>query len=106
MFCRLPLAAALAAGSIFFAAPAVAGSAAEDVIFGDHPEYSACEKNEDCAVVKGLCEEWRAVNKRNQQKLADAVNYLSVAFVCKDYSPYQDQPSASCSYDRKCQLGK
>lgn len=86
--------------------PALAGSAAEDVIFGDHPEFLICEKNEDCAVVKGLCEEWRPVNKRNQQKLADAVNYLSMAFICKDYAPYQAQPSTSCSYDRKCQLGK
>ena len=106
MVSRLPLVLPLSAMFLLCAQPLLAASAAEDVIFGDHPEYLICEKNEDCAVVKSLCEEWRAVNKSNQQKLADAVSFLGMAFVCKEYSPYQAQPSASCSYDRKCQLGK
>lgn len=106
MFRHLPPASFCFIALFLLTRPVLGASAAEDVIFGDHPEYLTCEKNEDCAAVKGLCEEWRAVNKRNQQKLADAVNFLGVAFICKEYAPYQTQPSASCSYDRKCQLGK
>ncbi len=106
MFRRLTSVCLFAAASLLFTQPAQAGSAAEDVVFGDHPEYQNCVKTEDCVAVKTLCEDWRAVNKRHERKLADAVSFLSVAFVCKAYAPHRSQPEVACSLDRQCQLGK
>lgn len=78
---------------------------AEDIVSGEHPEYYSCGKDEECVAVKGLCGEWRVVNTRNEKKLTDAINYLSVAVNCKEYAAPRSQPNAGCSPDKICQLG-
>lgn len=79
---------------------------ADQIVSGEHPEFYNCKKDAECVVVKGLCGEWRVVNIENEKKLTEAVNFLSLATVCKEYAPDRGKPGAGCSPDRLCQLSQ
>lgn len=91
--------------ALFLAKPAIAETA-EQIVTGDHPDYYHCGKDEECVVVKGLCGEWRVVNIANEKKLTEAINYLSLASVCKEYAPMKAKPGSGCSPDRLCQMSQ
>lgn len=100
MFC------AVVALAGFLSAPVLAASSAEEIVQGDHPDYVICKKSEECVTVKGLCGEWRVVNRSNEKKLTDAISYLSMATNCKEYVPYRSKPLSACSVDGICQLAQ
>ncbi len=83
-----------------------AAETAEQIVNEEHPEFYSCKKDEECVVVKGLCDEWRVVNIANEKKLTDAINYLTMAVNCKEYATYRPKPGAGCTPDRLCQLSQ
>lgn len=97
--------AALLTLALFSAMPAFAETA-EQIVSNDHPDFFTCKKDAECVVVKGLCGEWRVVNIENEKKLTDAINYLSLATICKEYAPVRGKPGAGCSPDKLCQLSQ
>jgi hypothetical protein len=96
----------LTALAVFLSLPVLAASSAEEIVQGEHPDYVTCKKSEECLTVKGLCGEWRVVNRGNEKKLTDAISYLSMATNCKEYVPYRSKPSPACSVDGICQLAQ
>lgn len=94
---RMLVLAVVCALPLFLISAGAMGSNAENVVFGDHPEYTACATSQDCLVVMGLCGEWRPVNREYEKTLADALSYMRMSTICKNTVTQQEKPIATCS---------